>query len=194
MQKLQKHINTCCCGFNKILIKRKKYLLQEKYDPRINFDLMINFDFFDLITWDSLMVWAWKLVCARLISFEKSRNILTLLTFGCTFITYSKAFPNPALNLYQETAGKTLQTYKWPEFRLHKLQPTRGKWHIQLGQQLNRNESWKYCPDPEKRLQLYWFFRKTDYLEISKRSLLISMDTWRQKFENWAFPKILSCL
>jgi len=46
---LQKHINICCCSFNKVSMKKKK-LLQE------NFDLMINFDFFDLLSWDSLMV------------------------------------------------------------------------------------------------------------------------------------------
>jgi len=38
---------------------------------------MTNFDlFFDLTTWDSLMVWAWNLVCGRFINFRKGRKIL----------------------------------------------------------------------------------------------------------------------
>jgi len=28
-QNLQKHVNICCCSFNKILIKEKKTLLEE---------------------------------------------------------------------------------------------------------------------------------------------------------------------
>jgi len=38
--------------------------------------------FFDLITWDSLVVWAWNLVCGRFMNFQNGRKILTLLTFG----------------------------------------------------------------------------------------------------------------
>jgi len=41
------------------------------------------FTFFDLIPWDSLMLWAWILVCGRFMNFRNDRKILTLLTFGC---------------------------------------------------------------------------------------------------------------
>jgi len=64
---MQKHINICCFSFNKVSMN-KKTLQQE------NFDLMINFDFFDLITWDSLMVWAWNLVCGRFMNFQNGRK------------------------------------------------------------------------------------------------------------------------
>jgi len=37
-------------------MKRKKNVLQERFDLTMNFDPMINFVFFDLIRWDSLMV------------------------------------------------------------------------------------------------------------------------------------------
>jgi len=55
-------------------------MLQEKFDPTINFDLMINFDFFDLLGFPHGMsvkfgVWTFR-------ELEKSRKILTLLTFG----------------------------------------------------------------------------------------------------------------
>jgi len=53
------------------------------FDQPINFDIMINCDFFDLIVWESLMVWAWNLICGRFINFQKGRKILTWLTFGC---------------------------------------------------------------------------------------------------------------
>jgi len=43
---LQKYDNVCYCGFNEISIKRKKTVLQEKFDPTMNFDLMINLDVF----------------------------------------------------------------------------------------------------------------------------------------------------
>jgi len=75
-QNWQKLINICC-SFNKISMNRKKTVLQEKFDPTI------NFDFFYLITWYSLMVWAWNLVCGPFKGFEQGRKILTLLTFGC---------------------------------------------------------------------------------------------------------------
>ena len=79
---LQKHIYICC-SFNKVSMKRKNTLRQENFDLTIDFDLMINFDFFYLKTWDSLMVWAWHLVCGRFMNFQNGRKILTLLTFGC---------------------------------------------------------------------------------------------------------------
>jgi len=53
---LQKHINICCCTFNKISVNRKKTALQDKFDLTINFDLMINLDFFDQKAYESLMV------------------------------------------------------------------------------------------------------------------------------------------
>jgi len=63
---------------------REKTVLQDNFDLMKKFDLMINFDFFfDLITWDSLMVWAWNLICGRFMKFQNGRKILTLLTFGC---------------------------------------------------------------------------------------------------------------
>ena len=54
--KLIKHINICCCTFNKISVNRKKTVLQDKFDLTINFDLMINLDFFDQKAYESLMV------------------------------------------------------------------------------------------------------------------------------------------
>jgi len=41
----------------------------------------MNYYFFDLITWESLVVWAWNLVCGRFRNFEKSRKFLT---FDCS--------------------------------------------------------------------------------------------------------------
>jgi len=65
---LQKHINICCCSFNKILIKIKKAVLQESW-PNDKFWI-----FFDLITWDYLMVWALILICGRFINFRKAEK------------------------------------------------------------------------------------------------------------------------
>ena len=44
---------------------------------------MIDWLFFDPITWDSLMVWAWNMVCGRFVNFRNGRKNFTLLTFGC---------------------------------------------------------------------------------------------------------------
>ena len=71
---LQKHVNICCCGFDKISIKRKNICATR------NFYLTINID---LISLESLMVSTWNLVCGCFINFEKDRKFLTLFTFGC---------------------------------------------------------------------------------------------------------------
>jgi len=86
--KLQKHVNFCCCSFNKIRIKIKKKLCYKNIDLTINFDLMINFVFSDLITLESLMASSWNLVCGRFINFKKGKK-LTLLTFSCPNHNYS---------------------------------------------------------------------------------------------------------
>ena len=81
---LQRHINVCCCSFNKISILQRKICAAKIVWPKKNFVIMTNFDlFFDLITWDSLMVWEWNVVCGSFINFRKGRKILTLMTFGC---------------------------------------------------------------------------------------------------------------
>jgi len=70
---LQKHINICCCSFNKAIDEEKKLCCKKIWQN----------DKFDLITWDSRMVWAWNSVCGRFINFQNGRKILILLTFGC---------------------------------------------------------------------------------------------------------------
>ena len=73
---LQKHINSCCCSFNKISIKRNKYAASE-IRPNDKFCL------FWANNLGPLMVWAWNLVCGHFINFRKGRKFLTSLTFGC---------------------------------------------------------------------------------------------------------------
>ena len=80
--KLAKHINICFCRFNKVSMKRKNFTAR-KFWPNHKFCLMINLDFFYLITWASLMVRAWNLVCGRFANFQNGRQILTLLIYGC---------------------------------------------------------------------------------------------------------------
>ena len=85
---LQKHVNICCCSLYKV----KTNCATRTFDLTTNFYLMINFDFFDLITLVSLIVWAWNLVYARFMSFEKGRIFLTSVIFGCVshYICWSR--------------------------------------------------------------------------------------------------------
>jgi len=79
---------------------REKNCAAREVDPTINFDLMINFDFFDLITWDSLMVWAWNLVCGRFINFRKGRKFLT---FGCPTDNTTSGFSHTSTFIQYDT-------------------------------------------------------------------------------------------
>ena len=80
---LRKYINICCCSFSKISILKRKNCCKKVW-PNDKFWCNDKFLlFFDLITWDTLMVWAWNLVCGRFINFRNRRKILNSLTFGC---------------------------------------------------------------------------------------------------------------
>jgi len=97
---MQKKINICCCSFNKISMKRKKSAAKN-FDLTINFDVMINFHFFDLITWDSLMVWAWNLVCGRFMNFQNGREFLTLLTFVSDLVALLISDSTNSIKIFQ---------------------------------------------------------------------------------------------
>jgi len=73
---LQKHINVCCCSFNKISIKGN-ITLQD------NYNVTIILTFFDLITFESLMVSVWNLVRGRFINCKNGRKTLNLLIYVC---------------------------------------------------------------------------------------------------------------
>jgi len=94
---LQNHIHVCCCSFNKIFVKRI-YCAPKQVWPKDKFWLKNKFWLFYLITWNSLMVWVWNLVCGRFMNFKKGRYIVTLLTFGCPSsraATWGRAAPGP---------------------------------------------------------------------------------------------------